>query len=185
VTQAQYEKVMKDNPSSFHKGAGGGPDHPVDHVSYSDAKQFCDALNALPEERKAGRRYRLPTQAEWEHAARAGAKTKYHAGDEKADLDAVGWFKDNSAGKTAEVGKKKPNDFGLYDMHGNVMEWCADRVTGDDGKPRHVLRGGSFNLGADDCTLGASLKTRTAAATPTASAWCATSASRARSDAAP
>lgn len=159
VTQAQYEKVTKQSPSIFDKDAGGGPDHPVEFVSYSDAVKFCEALSALPEEKKAGRRYRLPTQAEWEHAARAGAKTKYHSGDAKEDLDAAGWFTDNSGGKTAAVGQKKPNAFGLYDMHGNVFEWCADRLKGDDGKPRHVLRGGSFNVGADDCALGSVLKT--------------------------
>jgi formylglycine-generating enzyme required for sulfatase activity/serine/threonine protein kinase len=121
VTQEQYERVMGQNPSHF-KGAR----NPVEKVSWEDAVEFCKKLSALPEERAAGRVYRLPTEAEWEYACRAGSTTKYSFGDKDSQLGDHAWFGENSGGKTHPVGEKQPNAWGLYDLHCNVWEWCAD-----------------------------------------------------------
>jgi formylglycine-generating enzyme required for sulfatase activity/serine/threonine protein kinase len=161
VTQSEYEKVMKKNPSEF-KGAL----LPVDSVSWANAMMFCTKLSELPDEKKAGRSYRLPTEAEWEYACRAGTKTAFHYGDslsfEDANFNGNFPFGDGSVVKkkgldtTVEVGKYKANAWGLYDMHGNVWEWCldgprlytADAVQDPQGpeSDRHrVLRGGSWD----------------------------------------
>ncbi|NQT51463.1 SUMF1/EgtB/PvdO family nonheme iron enzyme, partial [bacterium] len=116
VTQQQYKAVMVMNPSEF-KGAK----NPVEHVSWDDAVAFCKALS-----RKTGKTVRLPTEAEWEYACRAGTKTRCSFGDEDKDLDHYAWHAANSGKKTHPVGEKKPNTWGLYDMHGNVFEWCSD-----------------------------------------------------------
>jgi len=177
VTQAQYEKVMGENPSYFQgdKAAerhpqtgrivkdGDGSNHPVERVSWYDAVKFCQRLSELPEEKKAGRVYRLPTEAEWEYACRAGSKTYYSFGDNPESLGDYAWFGENSNGQTHPVGKKKPNAWGLYDMHGNVWEWCSDRYSGryptgavtdpvgpKEGSAR-VNRGGSWGGGAALC----------------------------------
>jgi formylglycine-generating enzyme required for sulfatase activity len=136
VTQAQYKKVMGTNPSAF--AAGGRNQHlvarmntddfPVDNVSLSDAIRFCAKLSALPAEKGARRKYRLPTEAEWEYACRAGTTTAFHCGATLSTKEA------NIAGplrRTCKVGSYKPNAFGLYDMHGNVWEWCADWYADD------------------------------------------------------
>jgi formylglycine-generating enzyme required for sulfatase activity len=116
VTQAQWQTIMGDNPS-VNKGAN----LPVDSVSWDDTQIFIQRLNA-----KTGKRYRLPTEAEWEYAARGGTSTAYSFGDDGGMLDQYGWYEANSGGKSHPVGEKLPNKFGLHDMHGNVWEWVQD-----------------------------------------------------------
>jgi formylglycine-generating enzyme required for sulfatase activity len=129
VTQAQYEKVMGRNPSYFQGAIVGNEnaDLPVDRVSWEDAVEFCKKLSDLPEEKKAGRVYRLPTEAEWEYACRAGSKTAYSFDDQEGLLPEYGWLERNSSNRTHTVGLLEPNAWGLYDLHGNVWEWCSDR----------------------------------------------------------
>lgn len=129
VTQAQFEQVMKTNPSGFQGEAVANIDtsnHPVEKVSWNEAVDFCRVLSSLPEERSAGRKFRLPTEAEWEHAARAGRTTTFTFGDEATDLIEFAWYLDNSEKRTHPIGQKKPNPWGLYDTYGNVEEWCQD-----------------------------------------------------------
>ena len=113
VTQAEWEAMMMNNPNHF-KGAT----LPVDDVSWEDAQKFIDKLNNI----YSSYQYRLPTEAEWEYACRAGS-----TGDYAGDLDNMGWYWKNSDSKTHPVGQKQPNAWGLYDMHGNVYEWCQDQ----------------------------------------------------------
>jgi formylglycine-generating enzyme required for sulfatase activity len=112
ITQAQWEAVTGKNPSYFK----GDPTLPVECVSWNDAKQFCEKLSKM-----TGKAYRLPSEAEWEYACRAGT-----TGDFAGDIDAMAWRRDNSGNKTHPVGQKQPNAFGIYDMHGNIVEWCED-----------------------------------------------------------
>ncbi|MFN6399168.1 MAG: formylglycine-generating enzyme family protein [Planctomycetota bacterium] len=128
VTQTQYQTVTGNNPSCYQGALVGNQnaDLPVENVSWDDAVEFCKKLSDLPEEKKAGRVYRLPTEAQWEYACRAGSKTIYSFDDEEGLLPEYGWFKRNSSQRTHTVGLLEPNAWGLYDMHGNVWEWCSD-----------------------------------------------------------
>ncbi len=149
VTQAQWETVMENDPSTFKSN----PNQPVESVTWNDVQAFIEKLN----ERESGKTYRLPTEAEWEYACRAGTTTAYSFGDDPSQLGEYAWYYDNSNGKTHPVGQLKPNAWGLYDMHGNVFEWVqnwygptyyqqspdTDPQGPSKGKDR-VLRGGSF-----------------------------------------
>jgi formylglycine-generating enzyme required for sulfatase activity len=148
VTQAEWQAVMNNNPSHFK-----GEKLPVETVSWAAAQGFIERLNA----RDDGYVYRLPTEAEWEYACRAGS-----TGDYAGQLDEMGWYDGNAGGKTHPVGQKKPNAWGLYDLHGNVWEWCQDwldkypsaAVTDPIGLNTgsgRVFRGGSWNYTAADC----------------------------------
>ena len=191
VTQGEYEKVMGVNPSAFtekqveastfkpplpetevkprvddrKKVVGKDTSrHPVETVNWDEATEFCRKLSAMPAERAARRVYRLPTEAEWEYACRAGTATRWYSGDDEAGLADVAWFNKNSGGVTHPVGEKKPNAWGLYDMSGNVGQWCADRFSADyykqsppsdpTGPPAgssRVLRGGHWYSYASSC----------------------------------
>jgi formylglycine-generating enzyme required for sulfatase activity len=149
VTQAQYQQIMAVNPS-YSKG----PDLPVEMVSWDDAQEFCKKASE-----KAGMTVRLPTESEWEYACRAGTKTVYHSGDAEADLGRAGWYEKNSGGKTHPVGQKTTNAWGLYDMHGNVWEWCATTYLPEAAPGRQepetairALRGGCFQSGGEGCS---------------------------------
>ncbi len=124
VTQAQWESVMGINPS-----VSKGPNRPVEQVSWEDCMEFCRKLTAR--ERAAGRLgpkqvYRLPTEAEWEYACRAGSRGEYCFGDEEKRLGEFAWYGANAGVRTHEVGTRRANAWGLYDVHGNVWEWCQD-----------------------------------------------------------
>ena len=154
VTQAQWKAVMGHNPSYFK-----GDDLPVEQVSWQDCQRF---LAKLKEKLGEGMTCRLPTEAQWEYACRAGSKTEYCFGDDAAKLGDYAWHAWNSKEKTHPVDRKKPNAWGLYDMHGNVWEWCQDwydegyyaRSPAKDPKgpasaEYRVLRGGSWHYTPD------------------------------------
>ena len=172
VTQHQFQRVTGRNPAHFHREHRGSLLHPVETLSWSEAVEFCQVLSALPAETEAGRVYRLPTEAEWEHACRAGRTTPFAFGpqlsSQQANFDGrygyggapEGLFLDG----TARVGSYPANAFGLFDMHGNVWEWCSDWYQpdyyakspaldpqGPDSGPRRSLRGGSWYLNGMHC----------------------------------
>jgi formylglycine-generating enzyme required for sulfatase activity len=146
VTQGQWQEIMGSNPSKFKKGDS----YPVEQVSWNDAQAFIRALKA----KNSGRgEFRLPTEAEWEYACRSGGKLEKHAGG--GDVDRVAWYESNSGGSTHPVGTKARNGLGIYDMNGNVLEWCADwkgsyssgsekNPTGPSTGSNRVIRGGCW-----------------------------------------
>ncbi len=151
ITQMQYEQIMGNNPSRSSKGQK----LPVDAVSWNEATEFCRRLSLLPREKAANHVYRLPTEAEWEYACRAGTTTSFSFGDDRSQLEEYAWISSNSGRRSKEVGTKKPNPWGLFDMHGNVFERCYDwqaeyptQETIDPKGPQigknRVARGGSW-----------------------------------------
>jgi formylglycine-generating enzyme required for sulfatase activity len=176
VTQKEYKEVILANPSYFSADSRGKDkvkgldtdDFPVESVSWNDTKKFCDELSKRENERRAGRTYRLPTEAEWEYSCRGGASSSnpFHFGKSLSSTQAnfVGNHPYGGADKgpylkrTCKVGSYKPNKFGLYDMHGNVWQWCSDWYAkdyyekspkkdpqGPDSGTGRVVRGGSWN----------------------------------------
>lgn len=167
VTQAQWELVMgtsifqqRDKGNSSSSLNGVGPDYPMYYVSWSEAMEFCNRLSQM-----TGKTYTLPTEAQWEYAARGGNRadgTKY-AGSNM--VDAVAWYTDNSGGKPHPCGTKRGNALGIYDMSGNVWEWCKDwysdsytnydtnNPTGPSSGSLRVFRGGGWNCGAWLCRV--------------------------------
>ena len=154
VTQAQWEKVMENNPSSF-KGAY----IPVQNVSWYDCQDFIQKLKET-----TGKNYRLASDAEWEFAARGGIFSKGYKYAGSDDLDTVAWFNNNSNEAAHPVGQKKPNELGIYDMCGNVLEWCNDwheeYISSDQTNPTgppegdyRVFRGGCWYSVAEHCLL--------------------------------
>ena len=157
ITQEQYQAIMGNNPSRFKDN----PKNPVENVRWNDAQAFCQKLSE-----ETGKKYRLPSESDWEYACRAGTQTHYYFGDNAEQLREYAWYRDNSGSTTHLVGQKKPNNWGLYDMHGTVWEWCEDRWYenyGDSPKDggswnenysqssAKVLRGGSWSGYARDC----------------------------------
>lgn len=134
VKQSEYVEVMKGSRDFRDRSKFKGDDNPVENVEWLKAKQFCQRLTARSEEQSAGRKYRLPTEAEWEYACRAGTSTTFCFGDslsaDQANFNGNYPAGDGAPGKylrqTAPVGSYQPNSFGLHDVHGNVAEWCAD-----------------------------------------------------------
>lgn len=172
VTQQQYKDVTGHNPAYFDQEAGGGTAHPVDSVTWFNAIDFCRRLSSRFEEREAGRLYYLPTEAEWEYACRAGTSTPFAFGMSLSSTQA-NFNGENPYGKgivgpsrqqTTPVGTYWPNTFGLFNMHGNVWEWCADFYSetyygvspdrdplGPRSGNRRVLRGGNWTSTGKDC----------------------------------
>ncbi len=156
ITQAQWQKVLERNPSKFK-----GENLPVENVSWDEIMEFIRRLNNI----NPGENYRLPSEAEWEYACKAGSESKYCFGDDEFKLIEYAWCRLNSEETTHTVMENKPNRWGLFDMHGNVSEWCADSYSKNykgapnDGKawiiknnPEKVVRGGSCNDKAIYCT---------------------------------
>lgn len=173
VTQEEYEELMQDNPSRWK-----GSKNPVEQVRWSDAVRYCNArsqaeglqpcydLNTWKCDFNANG-YRLPTESEWEYACRAGTKTAYFFGNDPSKLKDYAWFDNNSGGKPQPVGQKAPNAWGLYDMCGNVWEWCndfykvdyyqespKDNPRGPETDETKVVRGGAWKFSAESCRSG-------------------------------
>jgi formylglycine-generating enzyme required for sulfatase activity len=174
VTQAQYNRLVPVDPAHFR-----GAERPVEQVSWADAARYCnlrsrdeglvpcyDELDATCNFQASG--YRLPTEAEWEYACRAGSETPYNFGADAGRLPQYAWFRENAGKTTQPVAQKKPNAWGLYDMHGNVAEWCNDvyesgyyakspevNPRGPADGEQYVLRGGAWNSRAEGCRSSA------------------------------
>ena len=159
VTQQHYQAVMGTNPSVWVKG----PNLPVEMVIWDDTKEFLTKVNEMTKQVVL-----LPTEAEWEYACRAGTTTTYYLGNAEADLERMAWYNGNSKNIPHPVGQKEPNGFGLYDMQGNVLQWCQDLYNEDyypksdainpTGPPRgdfHSSRGSSWIHGRWDCRSAA------------------------------
>lgn len=163
VSQASWERVMEKNPSHFK-----GRKHPVENVSWKESVAYCKALNSRLEDFPKvpeGMRFRLPSEAEWEYAARAGTKSIYFFGDKSVSIGDFAWISANSRNGHQPVKTKKPNPWGFYDVYGNVREWCLD---GYEARPRRKLvdpvigrknmdkvnRGGSWDSCEDCCKTG-------------------------------
>lgn len=165
VTQAQWRRVMGENPSFFAETPTDSTSlaYPVENISWDDTQEFLKKLNAAAQSAKtdgqASIQFRLPTEAEWEYACRAGTQTAYSFGNDAAQLNEYAWYLENADGQTHPVGERAPNAWGIYDMHGNVWEWCADawnetyighptdgsaRIADAD-EMRRVARGGALN----------------------------------------
>ena len=153
VTQAQWRAIMGNNPSNF----SGCDECPVEKVSWNEVQDFIRKLNV-----KTGKNYRLPTEAEWEYAAKGGKSSKGYTFSGSNDLNSVAWNADNSGGKTHAVGGKQSNEIGIYDMTGNVWEWCSDwygnyigdaqtNPKGASSGQLRVLRGGCWHYNAEYC----------------------------------
>ena len=155
VTQELWEAVMGSNPSYF----SGYPQRPVESVSWNDCQEFITKLNNL-----TGKNFRLPTEAEWEYAARGGNKSNGYKYSGSNTIDDVAWYTDNSSSKTHDVKTKQVNELGIYDMSGNVWEWCQDwygsyssgsqtNPTGPASGSGRVRRGGSWGNYAEFCRV--------------------------------
>jgi formylglycine-generating enzyme required for sulfatase activity len=161
VTQKQWNKVMGSNHSSFM-----GENLPAENLSWNDVQKFVEKLNHM----EGTDKYHLPSENEWEYACRAGTTTRYYFGDDEPKLEDYAWYINNSAGSTHAVGQKKPNPWSLYDMHGNVAEWCQDNYNHhnysynlnysgasldggawEDGSNIRIFRGGSWSDYARNC----------------------------------
>ena len=166
VTQEQWYSVMGANPSrSWEEGGRPRKLAPVENVSWYDCQDFCRVLNGrymTSSNGYAGITFRLPTEAEWEYACRARTSSRFCTGNEDNAPDSVGWYADNSSTVPHTVGQKNPNNWGVYDMHGNVWEWCQDRygkystnITDANGEPAsrrtRISRGGSWQDWAQQC----------------------------------
>ena len=163
ITQIQWETVINSEPWLKYNQKFWGNNKPAIGISWHNAKEFCQRLS-----RKTGQSFNLPTEAQWEYAARAIHNSKiqsekYYFGNDNNKLKDYGWYSDNSGGQTHEVGQKKPNNFGLYDMYGNIWEWCEDNWNENYNnktsnnkklhKDKRVLKGGSwFNVSTDCCS---------------------------------
>ena len=152
VTQKEWREVMGTEPWKGQKYVREGDDYPAVYVSWDDAVEFCEKLSE-----KEGKDYRLPTEDEWEYACRGGTKTAFSFGDDEAKLSDYAWWGGILGAGNAKdewyahrVAQKLPNQFGLYDMHGNVWEWCSDSYNENQGY--RVLRGGSWRSVSGSCS---------------------------------
>ena len=150
VTQGQWAAVMggniaklRDNANPKYSLYGSGRNYPVYYVTYEEAEEFCRRLSS-----KTGRNYRLPTEAEWEYAAQGGARSRHFLYSGSDNMNNAGWCLDNSGGSSHHVGGKRSNELGIYDMSGNVMEWCSAPFG-----PDRIYRGGNWSLTPSGCRI--------------------------------